>query len=362
MAKKKTKSKPGICDICGSKRVLQDGLCQSRGRNCAKNNDPYLHSVIDRYFSDAKKGALSAKGALYIEDSLVVHLIESRTKSNSERKKEKIKYIEKILRALSKSNSINMFYPLVRWACRLHPKRQFSVLEGGQQDVTGKYRNWEDFLVLKGFLESNYSHHDDWNEVAVAPLAKLPTPLKLYESTLNSLAKLDYKKGYPEVVELLLTTPDDYNHLKFGPPSWPPNCKDYLWPTRGIGVGPNSNLVAADILTKIGGAEIVDAFEEDGRLNQFILANLSSSGNDSVVAALSKIKNKDSGANRKIISTLLKNLNHGDLPTRRNAAITLMDAVDEPDLEILWKVTRAFLDWERDRAKHLKEQYGGEYR
>jgi len=36
--------------------------------------------------------------------------------------------------------------------------------------------------------------------------------------------------------------------------------------------------------------------------------------------------------------------------------------MDEPDLEILWKVTRTFLEWERDRAKHLREEYGGKYR
>ena len=137
--------------------------------------------------------------------------------------------------------------------------------------------------------------------------------------------------------------------------------------------------MAAEVLTAIGGAEIVDilsniASSTPEKSSEKYLAHLRKKiGAEKVslhyrgvrnfaTIALSKIKNKGSGTNRKTISTLLKRLESKDLPTRRHAAIALMDAMDEPDLEILWKVTREFLEWERDRAKYLSKQYGGEYR
>ena len=67
-------------------------------------------------------------------------------------------------------------------------------------------------------------------------------------------------------------------------------------------------------------------------------------------------------SDKKTLSVLLKRLESKDLAKRRHAAIALMDAMDKPDLDILWKVTRTFLEWERDRAKHLREEYGGRYR
>ncbi len=448
----KAKSKRGACDVCDAKSILNNGLCSK----CAKSWDPYLDQVIDKYFSDAKKGILSLKGALYIEDSWVVKFA---TDKEDAKIASKTKYIEKILRALGTTKSINLFHPLMRWAYKLHPKQADFRLEIGRYAYKRRspaekkaysesyYSGYTNIRSEESKRDAKFWHPDDdgvdyrtnsgnnkldhpgfipgrrtapgvvyWRRYDGEILAKLQMK-GLYRSAIKSLSKLDYQKGYPELLEMFLLPSETYDKIVLGrlKDDSAPLLSTNLDPRRGkadrnryhglISYDEKSwtdlegfkrfhkplpqNLLAAEVLTAIGGTETVDILSDIAsstpeKSSEKYLAHLRRKiGAERVslhyggvrnfaTIALSKIKNKGSGTNRKItnrkitnrktISTLLKRLESKDLPTRRHAAIALMDAMDEPDLEILWKVTREFLEWERERAKYLKKQYGGEYR
>ena len=101
------------------------------------NRVRHTHKEIKDYFSDAKKGTLTLKGALYLEGSLFVevngnHKVIKARKENRDKLILEIaeSHIEKIIRALGSSRSVKMFHPLIRWACRLHPKKEAFILEG----------------------------------------------------------------------------------------------------------------------------------------------------------------------------------------------------------------------------------------
>ena len=217
----------------------------------------------------------------------------------------------------------------------------------------------------------------------------------------KQIAKLEYESKYPELLEMLLLPTPIYN--KSISPFKVDGIDEYGNNRMELLEGEvNGNLLAAEVLTAIGGEEVRDILVDitsstweacckkylshiKSKEVKHIFRKMTyqpfwatTSGGNSTKYSFDDVKKHFEGiknlttislsrmpklkSDKKTLSVLLKRLESKDLAKRRHAAIGLMDAMDKPDLEILWKVTRTFLEWERDRAKHLKEQYGGEYR
>ena len=390
---------------------------------------------IKDYFSDAKKGTLTLKGALYLEGSLFVevngnHKVIKARKENRDKLILEIaeSHIEKIIRALGSSRSVKMFHPLIRWACRLHPKKKAFILESDEdlyewrmysrpRTATEKraYRrrhynrdNHESnffnccddiriefkriklyYMAIKQLAKLQYSEISTANEyqkldgrprkgMTIEKLKRRLRQRGLTESgnkdaLIARLIKADGGKKavkYPELLNLLLLPREIYHNVS-------PFTKDSRYSESYSFTIDNSNLLAAEILAAIGNEKVRDILvyitnhTQKEVCNKYLTFGRSVAHDSDYEGHFEGIKNLTTislskmpklKSDKKTLSVLLKRLESKDLAKRRHAAIALMDAMDKPDLDILWKVTRTFLEWERDRAKHLREEYGGRYR
>ena len=411
---------------------------------------------IKDYFSDAKKGKLSINGAAYLEGSLFIEVngnpkvqkfvskignYKDHTRFEKDKKKiDKLKleivesHIEKILDALGTSKSIKMFHPLARWACRLHPKEYQNAkrLWGDNDEFftlfacedMGHHRGLSALMITRPRTpaerkeiwssESTAAYHEhefksereyiEWlhydshkqnfkvlncasgdDDIFVNVKSWSRAGKKLYNTAIKQIAKLEYESKYPELLEMLLLPTPIYNK----------SISPFKIDEQEDGSIVNGNLLAAEVLTAIGGEEVRDILVDitsstweacckkylshiKSKEVKHIFSKMTFSRYANVhddfddvkkhfegiknLATISLSKLPKLSSDKKTLSVLLKRLESKDIVKRRHAAIALMDAVDEPDLEILWKVTRTFLEWERDRAKHLREEYGGKYR
>ena len=316
-----------------------------------------------------------------------------------------------------------MFHPLMRWACRLHPKNAgrlqgssdefFTLFDTGKdllpqhsrpmftrlRSSAERKKIWSGFSWLHGpasksereYLQGGLGNQwedlkflDCYDDLVLNHRSWSRPGKKLYNTAIKQIAKLEYESKYPELLEMLLLPKHIYNE----------SISPFKIDTHRDDSIVSGNLLAAEVLTAIGGEEVRDILVDitsstwEACCKKYLShikskevkpifskmtydrSNLYKDFDDvkkhfesiKNLATISLSKLPKLSSDKKTLSVLLKRLESKDIVKRRHAAIALMDAMDEPDLEILWKVTRTFLEWERDRAKHLREEYGGKYR
>jgi len=171
---------------------------------------------IKDYFSDAKKGTLTLKGALYLEGSLFVevngnHKVIKARKENRDKLILEIaeSHIEKIIRALGSSRSVKMFHPLIRWACRLHPKKEAFILEGDEDLYEWRmYSRPRTATEKRAFLRSRgngWRDSPEYNFKNCCHGIRIEFKRrKLYYMAIKQLAKLQYRE---------ISTANEYRRL-----------------------------------------------------------------------------------------------------------------------------------------------------